>query len=336
MRLSNTPNRYPFHTTYPAKLWSKARWLLNGWKDHCLLLLNFAGAWLTIIDGFGAPGDTILTATVIHNIKRRFPRLKINCITPNPELLRHDPSIDALNKPEGYFSVMSWYLELKIRRDGYTNVLHPTLSRLRLRDYQYKARVHLSDEEIALARRLIAHLPRPILTFNCHSKEPVKNWPQELWHELIERCGILGTIVHLGDDSEPCLMNVTRFAGQLSMRESAAVLAQSSVHIGPDSFLAHLANGVDVRSVIIFGGAHTPANLGYPENINLYRQTPCSPCWIEASSGEHCNYDLRCLREISVDDVFNAVTEIVMAKSPPSKAQQCRDSQDAPIHELSC
>ena len=41
------------------------------------------------------------------------------------------------------------------------------------------------------------------------------------------------------------LVGVKRFAGKLTMRESAAILAQADLHIGPDSLLMHMANGVD-------------------------------------------------------------------------------------------
>src|SRR5688500_9460029 len=62
--------RFPYHARYPAQAFSKLRWALNEWKDGKLAILNAAGAWLTIIDGFGAPGDTLLTATLIRNIRR--------------------------------------------------------------------------------------------------------------------------------------------------------------------------------------------------------------------------------------------------------------------------
>ena len=66
---------------------------------------------------------------------------------------------------------------------------------------------------------------------------------------------------------------------------------------------------------MIFGGSRTPENLGYGENVNLYRRTHCSPCWIHEGDGDVCGYDLKCLKEIPVTRVFEAVTEVIDARS---------------------
>ncbi|MEO8655589.1 MAG: c-type cytochrome, partial [Ramlibacter sp.] len=47
------------------------------------------------------PGDTLLAGTVCREIRRRFPRLTLNCVTANPELLKFDPNIDELNAEAG-------------------------------------------------------------------------------------------------------------------------------------------------------------------------------------------------------------------------------------------
>ena len=88
---------YPFHDSYPLKLWSKYRWWKNGNLKHKLSFLNKSKSWLTVIDRLGAPGDALITANVIRCIKNRYSHLKINCITPHPELIRLDPSIDSIN-----------------------------------------------------------------------------------------------------------------------------------------------------------------------------------------------------------------------------------------------
>ena len=71
-----------------------------------------------MIDRLGAPGDALLTAIVIHNLKRSFPRLRVNCITPHPELLKLDPLIDSLNEPETFFSFDSSYWDLVCHKVG--------------------------------------------------------------------------------------------------------------------------------------------------------------------------------------------------------------------------
>ena len=77
------------------------------------------------------------------------------------------------------------------------------------------------------------------------------------------------------------------------------------------------ANGLNVPSVIIFGGSHTPANSGYTENINLYTELPCSGCWLSGHPGSECPHDLACMTAIAPATVLAAVDEI-MARPKPS------------------
>jgi ADP-heptose:LPS heptosyltransferase len=295
-------------------LFSKIRWKLNEWKNNQLRLLNFLRIRLTVIDGFGALGDTLLTAIVIRNLKKRYPRIRINCITPNPDLVRMDPNIESLNDPETYFSVTSWYIDIRNARDGGTNVLAPTLKSLDIRDFEYKAEVHLDQNERNAAERFLKDLKQPLVSINCQSKEEVKNWPVGNWQELVATLGKNYSIVQLGGDTEPNLKEVAlRLAGKLTPRESLAVLSHCSLHVGPDSFLVHGANGLDVPSVVIYGGSRTPKNLGYPENANLATSPSCSPCWIHEGDDETCQHDIQCLRELKVSIVLSNVLERLKA-----------------------
>jgi ADP-heptose:LPS heptosyltransferase len=116
--------------------------------------------------------------------------------------------------------------------------------------------------------------------------------------------------VHLGDAREPVIDGVHRLAGRLRLRESLSVLAHARVHVGGDSFLMHAANGLDVPSVIVFGGSRTPANVGYAANINLFAPMPCGPCWIHRVNGERCGQALACMAVITPAAVVGAVARL--------------------------
>jgi ADP-heptose:LPS heptosyltransferase len=295
----------------PDRVASKIRWQVNTRLVRRPSLLNAAGARLTIVDAFGTPGDTLLTAIVCRHLREWYPRLRINCLTPNPDLLRHDPNIDTLNEPESYFSVWSWYPDLVARREGSTNVLKETFGRLGLADrtYDYRARVYLTDAERATGWIRLAHPSKPVLTFHTRSREEVKDWPLSRWTEALAQLGKRFHLVQLGDDREPVIEGVQRLVG-LSMRESLGVLAHARIHIGADSFLMHAANGLDVRSVIIFGGSRPPGMLGYAANINLFEPMPCGPCWLQSSQGQRCEYGVACMDKISPAAVVAAVEEL--------------------------
>jgi ADP-heptose:LPS heptosyltransferase len=294
---------------------AKLRWHLNAAVIRRPWLLNLVGARLTVFDVYGAPGDTLLTATLCRHLRQWYPRLRLNCVTRNPDLLMHDPNIDSVNEAEAYFSVWSWYPGVVGRRDGETNVLRETFERLGLRGrpFEYAARVYLTHEERAAGRQLLEASPLPILTFHTLTNQEVKNWSRDRWHDTLCQLRDRFHLVHLGDGREPVFDFVQRLAGTLTLRESMSVLSHAAVHIGGDSFLMHAANGLGIPSVIIFGGSRTPANVGYPSNANLFAPMACGPCWIHANDGERCDYDVRCMQMISPAEVIAAVDRFVAA-----------------------
>ena len=288
----------------------KVRWHLNRWLLLHLRLLR-PGMWITVYDSFGAPGDTLLTGIVCRHIAERFPRLRINCITRNPELLRQDPHIATLNGPETYICLRHWYLELIEHKQGKVNVLAESFRHMGIATYDYRASVCLTEKERNEGLERLSGLNRPIVSVNARSKEPVKNWPVENWRQLAGLLQEKYDLVQLGDGTEPLLDGVRSFAGTLSLRESMSVLSHAKAHVGPDSFLMHAANGLGIRSVILFGGSRTPANLGYASNINFHVPMPCGPCYIHQSRGETCTHGVECMNRMPVDMVHAAVLKLM-------------------------
>lgn len=291
------PLLYPFHRSYPHKLWSKFRWFRNSRLQSRLPSLNKKRNWLTVIDRLGAPGDALITSNVIRCIKENYPSLKINCITPHPELIRLDPNVELINQPETFYSFDSTYWELIVRKEKSQNIIEHNMLRLGIDKYDYKAAYYLSEEEKDWAKQETNQFDKPILALCTKSKEPVKNWPEANWLELVQNLKVNFSIIQLGDDREPIFEDVNRYAGKLSMRESAALLSNANYFIGSDSLLMHMANGLDIPSTIIFGGSRPVNCFGYSENINLSSAPECSPCWIHEGY-ESCDHDLKCMKEI--------------------------------------
>lgn len=272
--------------------------------------LNFKGKWLTIIDRLGAPGDALITANVICCIKSKYKNIRINCITPNPELIKFDPQIDSLNSKETFFSFDSSYWQLIVRKDQNTNVIAHNMQRLGIQESQYKAKYYISDKEREWGRQKVCNLKKPIIAICTKSKEPVKNWPSENWLELISKIHDMFSIVQLGDSTELKLNGATRFAGKYSMRQSAVILSHANLFIGPDSLLMHVANGLDIPSIIIFGGSRPIKCLGYPENENIASTPHCSPCWIHQGY-ESCQHDIKCMSNIDTNKIISKIERII-------------------------
>ncbi len=289
---------------------------LERWGLAHMNCLNRLGASFTVRDLYGAPGDTLLAAIVARQIKQRWPRLRINFITKNPDLVKHDPNLARINSAPGSFSLDFWYYDLQTKRDIRTNLLAPTFAALGITSGEYRGRVYLTDAERAAARQKLAGLPRPLIGFNTLSAQPAKNWLPAQWQELVPQLARRGTLLHLGDAREPTLPQTNNFTGGLTKRESMALLAECDLFVGPVTFLMHAANGLDVPAVVIFGGSHSPANSGYAENINIYAQIACSGCWLSGKPGAECPNQLACMTAISPKAVLAAVDEVLADKSP--------------------
>ena len=120
--------------------------------------------------------------------------------------------------------------------------------------------------------------------------------------------------VQLGSPSDPALPVDADLRGRTSLREAAAVLANSAAFVGLEGFLSHLARAVDCPAVVVFGGRARPedsATLSIPtctrpwnarraacatravyERICLSRITPAAvcrgrPCPGRAPAGRH-------------------------------------------------
>jgi ADP-heptose:LPS heptosyltransferase len=304
------PLLYPFHNSYPVKIWSKYRWSKNSRLKNALPRLAQKRKWLTVIDRLGAPGDALITANVIRSIKMKFPNLKINCITPHPELVKYDPSIDSVNDRETFYSFDSSYWDLVARKETTTNVVAHSLGKLNIESFKYKACFYLSEKEDEWGKQQTNGLRRPLLSINTTSKELVKTWPKDKWNGLMPELREIGDIIQLGDNREPKLIGAKSFAGNCTMRESAAILNHTDLFIGPDSLLMHIANGLEIPSVILFGGSRPVQCLGYDQNINLSSTPECSPCWIH-DGFETCTHMVKCMNNINRSQVIDAVTSLL-------------------------
>jgi ADP-heptose:LPS heptosyltransferase len=161
-------------------------------------------------------------------------------------------------------------------------------------------------------RNRFANLPPPIVVVNRSAGPftPNKDWPDVHWCELIENLCRSGSVVEIGAPRSQTNgwrhANYEDLRGQTTIPDLVAVIAASDMHVGPISGPVHIAAAFGVPSVVIYGGYEHPICSGYPGNINLFTELPCSPCWLR----DGCPYDRKCLRQIRADDVMAALNSI--------------------------
>lgn len=163
------------------------------------------------------------------------------------------------------------------------------------------------------ARRFIAICPG--------AKVDVKDWGMENWQEalkrLSERYPEIG-LVSLGSDQDAEKSEelsliwkapVLNLCGQLSPRESAAILERAIVFLGHDSGPMHLSASVGTPCVAVFSARNYPGEwfpLGKKHHV-LYHQTPCFGCRKITCS----ELDKVCIRSIPVEDVVKGAIKII-------------------------
>jgi len=156
-----------------------------------------------------------------------------------------------------------------------------------------------------------------------------KRWLAEYYAQLLKAVteqGWYGVFIGGKDDrilSDSIIarsgVNALNLAGRLSLKASAAVIKRLAVLVCNDSAPLHLANAVQTDVVAIFGP--TVKRFGcYPyrqRDIVLETELPCRPCG--KHGGRNCPLGHhQCLREITPEQVMQAITEIL--------EQQCRES----------
>lgn len=131
--------------------------------------------------------------------------------------------------------------------------------------------LRLTAEEIGAADNALARFAgSQVFSVNLGGKVAVKDWGDSNWTGLF---GLLATkYAHLGavfvgsvdefDRSERLAANwvgpTINLCGQLSPRQSAAVMQKSVFFVGHDSGPMHLAAAVGVPCVCVFGGFNSP------------------------------------------------------------------------------
>jgi heptosyltransferase-2 len=94
-------------------------------------------------------------------------------------------------------------------------------------------------------------------------------------------------------------------AGETSLEEVPGLLSLCSLLITNDSGLMHMAAALEVPVIAIFGSTDPRTTSPYgKEHTIIYKQVPCSPCLLR-----ECPEDHKCMKAVTVDDVWQAVLE---------------------------
>ncbi len=100
-------------------------------------------------------------------------------------------------------------------------------------------------------------------------------------------------------------------AGRTSLAETAAVIQKSALLLSGDSGVLHIAVGLGVPTVSLFGPGRAKkwAPQGDRHSV-INKNLPCSPCTTFGTTPP-CTIHARCMRDITADEVANALTMLL-------------------------
>ncbi|CAN5658193.1 hypothetical protein BH09VER1_BH09VER1_00170 [soil metagenome] len=269
-------------------------------------------------------GDDLLCTAVARELKRR-DRRSITLLSRYGELFENNPDIDRVRwiSSQSVGRLRRWghpchvpnfshYDEENDRDIFLPEHLITTMCRLcgmtgpiDIRPYLFlrpeeKAKGRLFEQQIAIQSGGLQLLP-------------LKSWFADRYQTVSNELGQTYTMVQLGQKEDPPLAGVVDLRGKTTLRESAAILANSLVFVGQVGFLMHLARAVDCRSAIVYGGREDPLVSGYTANENLIGRVECAPCWRR----NRCDYDRACMRMIEPAAVIEAARRQIKLLGEP-------------------
>jgi ADP-heptose:LPS heptosyltransferase len=178
----------------------------------------------------------------------------------------------------------------------------------------------LSDAVCSKAAGLLESLhDQPFVAVFPGASIPERRWGADRFRrvaELLSAFGIRVVIVGGKEDRRQGGVIVEggpglNLAGLTSLAETAAVIQGSSLLLSGDSGILHIAVGLGKATVSLFGPGR--AKKWAPKgdrHIVINKGLPCSPCTTFGTTPP-CPIDVRCMQDITVDEVVTAVTMLL-------------------------
>jgi len=157
--------------------------------------------------------------------------------------------------------------------------------------------LELTDEEREIARLVLASssINGRFVAMSLGSKFPAKDWGDVRWKQCLEELGSQVpkySLVAIGsrvewDRSSQVLRSwpgtTANLCGELTPRQSAAIIERAQLFIGHDSGPMHLANAVGTPLIAVFSAREMPGiwfPFGQTQNV-IYRDVACRGCRLE-------------------------------------------------------
>ncbi len=221
--------------------------------------------------------------------------------------------------------VFKRFLLVKFKINLYKNAIHvvdryiETLSNFSIKNDNQGLEIFVPEDTIEIAKNKINFSDKNLyIAIAPSAKHETKRWLPERFAQLGDKLAekFKAKIILLGgkEDEDRCRfveeMMVSKpinLCGKTTLLESAAVLSMCKLLVTNDSGLMHIGSAMKTKIVAIFGS--TVKEFGFfpygVENIVIEKNIPCRPC-SHIGRNKCPEGHFKCMRDIQVEDVFNA------------------------------
>jgi ADP-heptose:LPS heptosyltransferase len=260
--------------------------LANNPDVHAVRLLN----WITLMR---YPRDLFMTLCDVYNRFFR-PRQK--------EWFR-------MNKAK-YFEMHFQHIAPTIIYQKSVKEIIPEILGLRVKNARIQLFTTPDEDRHAIA--MLAPYRYPVIMHIHSNSSDNHHWDMSNWRALVRELPQY-SFIQVGSPKEPYVEGAIDWRGKTSLREVFCLLKHAASFVGVDSSMSHATNAFDTPGVVLFGDS-SPVYWGHPNNINIYKKLPCSPCYYVLAGGA-CPYDTQCMKEITVEDVKQALVTQITSRS---------------------
>lgn len=127
-------------------------------------------------------------------------------------------------------------------------------------------------------------------------------------------------IIYFGDKSGSPLIGdicknlpterVINLSDKTTLRELIAYIRACDIFLTNDSGPMHIASALDVPLLALFGSTSDSTTSPCKDGTVIHKHVPCSPCY-----RRECPIDFRCMKQISVEEVYNRLQELIQSKT---------------------
>jgi len=245
-------------------------------------------------------GDVLISTAIITKLQEKYPQASIYVATQKKyfDILENNPSVEGVfeyneellnyRTPE-HFGPSPGFVDICfspfIITQKIPHWIHGGNGESLGVSYAHMCNLTMTDSEIEdkmfIDTEEVHDLPEKYITFHLKTAQDPKDYDR--WLEVLERVKNI-SIVQVGSSNEPTFdhPSIIDFRGKTTPQQLAYVIENAELHLGVDSFPAHVARAVGTRSIILYGGT-SAKQIGIVNSVSFEpdnRNGCCTSCYL--------------------------------------------------------